>query len=36
VGPFFANVGADSDWVKQDPWLDYVSRLFDDSLRKRQ
>jgi AcrR family transcriptional regulator len=35
VGPFFANVGADSDWFKQDRWLDYVAALFDESLRRR-
>lgn len=35
VGPFFANVGAESDWFKQDRWLDYVAGLFDESLRRR-
>ncbi len=35
VGPFFGNVGADSDWFKQERWLDYVAGLFDDSLLRR-
>jgi len=35
VGPLFANVGADSDWFKQDRWLDFVAALFDESLRRR-
>jgi AcrR family transcriptional regulator len=35
VGPFFGNIGAESDWFKQDRWLDYVAGLFDDKMLQR-
>jgi len=33
VGPLFGNVGAETDWFKQERWLDYVASLFDEKLR---
>jgi AcrR family transcriptional regulator len=36
VGPLFGNVGAESDWFKQERWLDYVAGLFDHDLRRHE
>jgi len=33
VGPLFGLAGAEPDWFKQDPWLEFIADLFDRKLR---